>query len=163
MNVKPINSKTRLFFDTSVLLAGVINPAGGSGLIIRACAANAFTPLVSQAVLLEMEVCLNESFQGLIMDKFSSILVDVPWIITANPSAKLLESCAKIIDEEDAHVLAAAITGRCDFLLTLDRKHFITADLKSADLPFIILTPGEFITNFYHLHEEFGMMPKPRK
>ncbi|MCL5984994.1 MAG: PIN domain-containing protein [Actinobacteria bacterium] len=163
MNIKPINSETRLFFDASVLLAGIINPEGGSGLITRACAVNGFSPLVSQPVLLEVEGCLNENFPKSFMERFHCIVIDIPWIIAEVPSDKLLSDCEKIINQGDAHVLAAAITGRCDFLLTLDRKHFITASLKSADLPFIILTPGEFITNFYHLHEEFDKIPKPRK
>ncbi|OGX19765.1 MAG: hypothetical protein A3K54_01515, partial [Omnitrophica WOR_2 bacterium RBG_13_44_8] len=118
MSIRPINNKTRLFFDASVLLAGIINPSGGSGLIIQACMVNAFTPLVSQAVLLEVDGCLNENFPGSVMEKFRNLIINIPWVVTAIPSEKLLNGCGKIINQEDAHVLAAAINGRCNFLLT---------------------------------------------
>jgi len=50
-----------------------------------------------------------------------------------------------LINKKDAHVLAPAITGKSDFLLTLDRKHFMTPNFKMANFDCIILTPGEIL------------------
>ena len=50
-----------------------------------------------------------------------------------------------LINKKDAHELASAITGKSDFLLTLDRKHFMTPNFKMANFDCIILTPGEIL------------------
>jgi len=50
-----------------------------------------------------------------------------------------------LINKKDAHVLASAITGKSDSLLTLDRKHFMIPNLKMANFDCIILTPGEIL------------------
>ena len=42
-------------------------------------------------------------------------------------------------------VLAAAVTGGASFLLTLDRRHFMSPRVSQAGLPLAILTPGEFL------------------
>ena len=50
-----------------------------------------------------------------------------------------------IISLKDRHVLASAISSKASFLITLDRKHFFTKEIKNADLPIEIMTPGEFL------------------
>jgi len=42
-------------------------------------------------------------------------------------------------------VLAAAVKGKVDVLLTLDRKHFLSPAVLQAGLPFLIMTPGDFL------------------
>jgi len=43
----------------------------------------------------------------------------------------LIESI-DIPDKNDRHVVAAAIRGRCDVIITLNTKHFPTATLESS-------------------------------
>jgi putative PIN family toxin of toxin-antitoxin system len=156
-----INKKTRLFFDSSVLIAGIISPKGGSGLIIKACLVGGFTPLVSQAVFIEVERNLTENFSKKALGYFDYLVIDIQWTLIPIPPEKLIYRYSKIINKKDAHVLAAAITGKSDFLLTLDRKHFMTPSLKMANFDCIILTPGDFIKRYYSLHEDFPKIPPP--
>ena len=51
----------------------------------------------------------------------------------------------KTIHPKDVHVLASATKGKADYLITLDRKHFLAPSVRRAKLPFAILTPGEFL------------------
>ncbi len=46
----------------------------------------------------------------------------------------------------DASVfMAAAVKGKVDVLLTLDRKHFLTPTVLQAGLSFRIMAPGNFL------------------
>ena len=67
-----------------------------------------------------------------------------------------LRRYAPLIHPDDLHVLASAVEGRSDFLLTLDRRHILAAAaaVRDAKLAIRILTPGEFIREWYPLHEE---------
>jgi putative PIN family toxin of toxin-antitoxin system len=156
-----INKKTRLFFDSSVLIAGILSPKGGSGLIIKACLVGGFMLLASQAVFIEVERNLTENFSKKTTGHFNYLIAAIAWTIVPIPSEKLIYHYSKIINEKDAHVLAAAIAGESDFLLTLDRKHFMAPSLKMANLSCIILTPGDFIKRYYPLHENFPKIPPP--
>lgn len=53
----------------------------------------------------------------------------------------------RIVAEKDAHVLAAALKGHVDALLTLDRKHLLTPAVRAAS-PVLIQTPGDFLQQF---------------
>jgi len=48
----------------------------------------------------------------------------------------------------DAHILAAAVRSRADYLLTLDKKHLMTDTLLQANLGPIIATPGQFLSQY---------------
>ena len=49
-------------------------------------------------------------------------------------------------------------------LIGMERKHILAAAaaVKEAKLPIRILTPGDFIQQYYPLHEEYPSLP-PRK
>ena len=61
------------------------------------------------------------------------------------PSRQRVEECIPLTTEKDAHVLAAALECRAGYLLTLDRRHLITATVRSAGLPVKVMTPGDFL------------------
>jgi predicted nucleic acid-binding protein len=65
---------------------------------------------------------------------------------------------------KDLHVLAAAVEGGSEFLLTLDRKHILAATeaVEKANIPIHILRPGDFIQQYYPLHEDNPSLPSPR-
>lgn len=73
----------------------------------------------------------------------------------------LPQKYAVLIDPNDIHVLAAAVEGGCEFLLTLDRRHILNAAerVKEAGLSICILTPGDFIRQYYPLHTAYPPLP----
>ena len=77
-------------------------------------------------------------------DFFPEALVDVP---TGLPPAL---TC--IPDENDRHVLAAAIRGRADAILTLNCRDFPVECLAQYDI--IRMSPDEFLVNQFHLNPE---------
>jgi len=53
------------------------------------------------------------------------------------------------------------VEGEAEFLLTLDRQHILTASetVEEANLPIIILQPGDFIREYYPQHEDYPLLP----
>jgi predicted nucleic acid-binding protein len=92
------------------------------------------------------------------------MLAGIGWRILPVPSGERLETYTSLIDAKDLHVLAAAVEGESDFLLTLDRRHILAAveRVKEAGLPIQILTPGDFIRRIYPWHEAYASLPPPR-
>lgn len=56
--------------------------------------------------------------------------------------------CQKIIHPKDIHILSTALTTKADFLITLDRKHFMNPKIKKAKLLIKILTPKDFLQKY---------------
>ncbi len=50
-----------------------------------------------------------------------------------------------IVTTKAAHVIASALHGRAQYLITLDRKHLANEAVRGAGLPFQVMLPGEFL------------------
>lgn len=64
------------------------------------------------------------------------------------PSKDEIADQGRIIDPKDAHVLAAALKGETNFLLTLGRRHFMVPAVLEAGLRLSIMTPGDFLRHW---------------
>lgn len=159
-----ITRDTTLFFDASVLVAGAHSETGGSALLLEACKLGGFVAQVTALVILEAAHVLERDFPRRSMVRFYDSLAGIDWRILPVPPAERLETYTSLIDAKDLHVLAAAVEGESDFLLTLDRRHILAAAERVAEagLPIRILTPGEFIRRVYPLHEAYASLPPPR-
>ncbi len=156
-----ITRHTTLFFDASVLVAGAYSQDGGSAFLLEACELGAFTAQSTVLVILEALHTLESSFSRRYLDRFRHHLTGIDWKILPVPPADELQKYASFIHPKDLHVLASALEGRSEFLLTLDRRHILAATevVQEAKLPIHILRPGDFIQQYYPLHEEY---PSPR-
>ena len=152
-----ITRSTALFFDASVLVAGSHSPEGGSALLLDACRLGAFTAHVTSLVILEALHALERDFPARSLARFHEYLVGVSWKLLSVPSEEKLQEYAALIHPDDLHVLASAVEGQSEFLLTLDRKHILAAAkaVQEANIPIYILTPGDFIRKYYPLHEDY--------
>lgn len=139
----------KIFFDSSAIIASSISLTGGSNKIIRLCFGDdfyiqRFGPILSRAVLFEVEINLFNRYHDALI-RFHDILNSNPWIISKLPQKRNIVKYSKIINMEDAHILASATENNCQFLLTLDKKHFKNPSIEKSVLPLKILTPGEFL------------------
>ena len=160
-----ISRRTTLFFDASVLVAGSHSEYGGSALLLDACSMAGFTAQTSFLVVLEALHSLEENFPQRSLDRFREYLVKVTWDLLPVPSAATLDRYASLIHPQDIHVLAAAAQGGSEFLLTLDRRHILAAvqPVQAAGLAIRIRTPGDFIREYYVLHNEYALLPPRRE
>jgi predicted nucleic acid-binding protein len=158
-----IGRHTTLFFDASVLVAGAHSPNGGSGLLLSACKAGGFRAQATIAVAMESIGAL-EGLPETSLARFYRLLSEIRWEFLHVPSAQVLERYKQYIEPKDVHVLAAAVKGGSEFLLTLDRRHIlaVAGTEAGARLPIIILTPGDFIQRYYRLHEDYPALPPAR-
>jgi predicted nucleic acid-binding protein len=65
------------------------------------------------------------------------------------PGREVLTTCEGLVAHPgDAKILAAAIASQADYLITLDRQHFLeNAKLRQA-VPLFVGTPGDFLAWF---------------
>ncbi len=156
-----IAQDTTLFFDASVLVAGAHSQAGGSALLLDACRLGGFTAQISSLVVLEASHVLERDFPRRSLVRFYDYLAGIGWQLVPVPPEEKLRAYASFIDPKDLHVLATAVEGESEFLLTLDRKYILAAaeKVEQAGLPIKILTPGDFIQRGYSLHQAYSSLP----
>ena len=160
-----INRHTTLFFDASVLVAGSHSQRGGSALLLDACRAGGFSAQTTFLIILEAVHALERAFPQQSLTRFYEYLAEIHWEILSVPLKEDLQKYASVIDPKDLHVLAASVEAGSEFLVTLDRKHILAAatSAEMANLPIQILTPGDFIQQYYPFHEEYSSLPRRRE
>ena len=123
-----------------------------------------FTAQTTFLIILEALHTLERGFPQQSLNRFQDYLAEINWEILPVPQEEELQKYASFTDPKDLHVLAAAVEGGSEFLLTLDRKHILAADkaVQEANFPIRILRPGDFIQQYYPLHEEYSSLP-PRR
>jgi len=114
-------------------------------------------------ILYDRETC-EEDFQGH-RRASREALTQAKVVILPVPYEEDLQKYASFVHAKDLHVLAAAVEGESEFLLTLDRRHILAAAeaIEAAHLPIRILRPGDFIQRYYPQHHEYLSLPPPRR
>lgn len=134
-----------VFLDASVLVAASRSPLGGSALAMEVCSGCEFHAALTTRVLLEARRNIAEKFGERALLRFYRQIAALDPEMVPPPSTERVEECTPLTTEKDAHVLAAAPGSGAAYLLTLDRRHLLTRAVQSADLPVVVLTPGEFL------------------
>ncbi len=135
----------RLFLDASVFIAAAGSRTGASAMVLALCRHGHARAMSSRLVLREAERNIQGKLGADALLRFYQEIaaLDLDLVETATPQEVAAQS--RIIHPKDAHVLAAALKGRVEALLTLDRKHFLSPSVLQAGLPFAILTPRDFL------------------
>jgi len=143
----------RVFLDTSALLAGLVSSQGAAHLILALAEAELVTLVVSEEVLVEAErnlaAKLPEALSHYRRWREACPLEPVP-----PPSTEAVLRAAEVIHPKDAAILAAAIEARVDYLVTLDRRHFLDNPEVARRSGLRIGTPGDFLAWFRAMLEE---------
>lgn len=138
--------KFEIFLDSSALISGLNSPNGAAGLIISAFLAGDFLIYISEQVIEEVHRNIQIKFP-LLKERLLSFLFGKPKIVK-QPSLNEVRRAYKLIQSEDAPILAAALKSKPDFLITWDIKHFLKREVLT-NVPFIIRTPKEFIQKYW--------------
>ncbi len=140
-----MNPAPRLFLDASVLIAAAGSKTGGSALILELCRRGKARAASSRLVLLEAERNIRTKLGREATLRFYQEIASLNLELVEPLTPHEIHAKEQIIHPKDAHVLAAAEKGGADFLLTLDRKHFMSATVLRAGLPFQIVTPRDLL------------------
>jgi len=137
--------RIKIFLDSSVIIAGLASKTGGSHKILIMAELQIIIPLISEIVVQEVMNNINKKMPdhyGL----FYTLFQKLPFKLI-KPSKEDLKKALIIINDKDAPLLAAAMTGKADWLLSLDR-HFLKPELSEL-IGINTGTPGDFIQRVF--------------
>lgn len=139
-------AKPKIFLDSSVLIAAFLSPSGGSFRLLEACHNQALECITNLYVFKEIHEVVKCKYPTKVSD-LNGFVVWSKIAIMPDPKEKTSKKFSKLIVDKDIPILAGAYANKAHFLITLDKKDFFSAQLKNADLPFLICTPGDFLQN----------------
>lgn len=137
MSTKPI----KVFLDSSVIIAGLASKTGGSHKILNLAELKLIIPFVSEEVVSEVLRNVQKKLPNSLVHYYT-LFKTLPFKII-DASEKDLEVARALINVKDAPILAAAMAGQVEWLLSLD-KHFLKAGLQGK-VSFIIGLPKNFL------------------
>ncbi len=130
-----------VFVDSSVLFAAVCSVSGGSAKLFTL---GRFQLIVSKVVLAEVERNIRTKLSSLHLDRFFMLAAKTK-ILDQEPDNEAILVAKKVIVEKDAVILAESKKTKADYLVTLDRKHFMTAAVSNFLAPQKVVTPKDLI------------------
>ena len=130
-----------VFVDSSVLFSAVSSPTGGSSKLF---VLKNIRLITSKLVLAETERNVRKKLHDYHLDRFF-MLVSKMKILKQVPDNRLIKKAQKVIVEKDSVILGEAKNSGSHFLVTLDKKHFLTDHVIKFLAPQKVLTPKMLI------------------
>ena len=137
----------RVFLDTSVLFSAIYSRTGGSYQICQLVRQGKVEGFTSQTVVKELTSNVSK-FNKKTKISAENFIADIKLIVRTAITAKEIKSYLKITAAKDAHVLAGAVLCKCDYLLSLDKKHLDNTGVKNNFTQALITSPKEFLEYF---------------
>jgi putative PIN family toxin of toxin-antitoxin system len=144
--------KIKVFIDTNVLIAGVNSVTGASATLLDLCEAGVLQMVVSRQVLIEADRNFAAKFPQLI-GRFRQFMHNLAPLMVEDPTPESMEKAATIVDRKDAPILAATQNANVDFLITLDKRHFLNPKTRQKVM-LKVISPVEFLQSFQKLFLE---------
>ena len=139
--MKNLKRKPIVFFNASVILAGLKSPNGGSAKLLNWVKENKIIGIISETVI--EEVLKNTNKISLTKEKALKLISQI-FLIVESPNKKYFPVFKNIVlDEGDIHILVSAKNVKANFLVSLDKKHILSLKNKIKD--FKIVSPKELI------------------
>lgn len=140
--MKKKQSLPSVFFNASVLLAGLNSPSGGSAKLLKWVKQKKISGIISEIVLDEAirhaEKIKHQKGEA------QKKIVDIFSQVAPPPRLSSVEKFKEVvIDYGDAHILASCYEEKVDYLVTLDKKHLLSLSKKIKS--FKIVSPKQLI------------------
>lgn len=135
----------RVFLDSNVILSGLISETGAPRIILDLLTLKLpfLTGCTGRFNLKEIERVLKKKMPHALA-VYQQYLPQLNLRIIPVPRGQELKELSGKIADKDLPVLASAIRGKADFLVTGDKRHFQKlTSLKDHELK--IVTPAEFV------------------
>jgi len=138
----------RIFLDACCLYSAGRSPGGGSAKIILLSRELGFTILLSSITIFEAKNNLIKHLGKTAFNELLAMFKNASSELIPDLSQKEINAFENITVEKDLHVLAGAIKGKANVLVTLDRKHLLNQKVRKAfTIP--IMNTQEFWKAFY--------------
>lgn len=135
----------RVYFDASVIISALLSSTGGSRELINLVNRDVIRGITSQTVIEEILEEDKPTKLGKAREDIKEFIFKSGLVVRKNVTIQEIEPYQDLIDVEDAHLIAGAKLTRCDYLVTLDKKHILRADVKKKFMPLQIVSPKELL------------------
>ncbi|HDR17127.1 MAG TPA: PIN domain-containing protein [Desulfobacteraceae bacterium] len=137
----------KVFLDSNVIISGLFSDRGAPRLILDVLSLELPVLKAVTGAYNTAEVERNlEAKLPAALPAFHSFLSYMNLEIVPLPSRNDVKSINGMTAEKDLPVIASAIIGQADVLVTGDKKAFL--NIKQRALPFKVLSPAEFLNKF---------------
>lgn len=137
----------RVFLDSNVLISGFFSDKGAPRLVLDILSLELprLRAVTGAFNIGEMEKTLGRKLPAA-LPSFRASLVLLGLDIVPIPSRRDMAPLEGLTAPKDIPVLASAIIGKADVLVTGDKRHLLR--IKKGVLPFPILSPSDFLDKF---------------
>lgn len=136
----------KLFLDSSALFAGIVSASGAARALLLLAESGHITVAISEQVVTETESAIARKIPSAIHDLRGAILSSKASILR-NPSPEEVMANSKLISHPaDIPILLSAMGAEVDYLVTLNRKHFIDYPGVARRSGLRIGTPGDALS-----------------
>jgi predicted nucleic acid-binding protein len=136
-------SKINLFLDSSALFAGIISPTGAARVLLLLGEAGQVGLMISEQVVVETERALARKLPSALNDLGQAILSAQMQIVRDPIREQVREYLYVMKHLADIPILVAAMQAQVDYLVTLNRRHFIDDPEVARQSGLRIGTPGD--------------------
>lgn len=133
----------KVYFDASVIITALLSPTGGSAKLLEFVKLGVVTGVSSQTVIDEVEehsLKIRKSHK-----EIRKFIQENSIIVRERINELELEPFKNLIEEEDIHVAVGARLTKCDYLVTLDKKHLLKEEVKEILKPLKVVSPKEIL------------------
>lgn len=135
--------EANLFLDSSALFAGIVSASGAARALLLLAESGHITVTISEQVVTETERAIARKVPSAINDFRQAILASKARIVF-DPSPEDVKAHSKLISHPaDVPIILAAMQDKVDYLVTLNRKHFIDDPDVAQQAGLRIGTPGD--------------------
>jgi predicted nucleic acid-binding protein len=140
-----VKNEVKVFLDSNVIISGLFSNKGAPRIILDLLCLGlpVLAGMTGQYNIIEIERNIKKKMPE-VLSLYNEYLPKLNLEIIPLPPLQKIRDLSGHISDKDAPVLASAITGKVDFLVTGDKKDFIIPS-KKGKYPFKIVTPSEFL------------------
>lgn len=139
-------SKLNLFLDSSALFTGIASRTGAARTLLLLAESEHIRITISEQVIAETERALAKKVPQALNDFRQAILASKVRIVHDPSSDEVMNHIELISHRPDVPIILAAMDDKADYLVTLNRRHFIDDPSVAQKTGLRIVTPGEALT-----------------
>jgi predicted nucleic acid-binding protein len=136
-------SKPNLFLDSSALFAGIVSGIGAARVLLLLAESENIRVTISEQVIVETERAIAKKVPQALKDFRQAILASKVRIVRDPSIEDVMAHLDLISHPADVPIILAAMNDNADYLVTLNRKHFIDDQSVSQKSGLRIGAPGD--------------------
>lgn len=128
----------RVFFDTSVYIAGLLSAGGAARALLYLAEAGAIQMIVSEKVITEADQVLTKKFPELVQES-RKLWKELCPEIALTPTADQLKPFRSKLPENDNVILCSAYLAKAAVFVTWNTRDFMAQGVQSlVDFPIVV-------------------------